>query len=411
MQLERNLPDWIQGWLTYMQNNEAPTLYHEWCAVSMIASVLERKCYLQWDKKIYPNFYIVLVGDAGCRKGTAMSPARELLEKLQVKIAADATSKEKLVHRLQEAGNTNYEALNGEIFNYAALTIFSEEFTVFLGYNNSELMQWLADWYDCKNNWKYETKHQGINSVEGVWVNLMGATTPELLQGSLPRESFGGGLNSRIIYVYASPQDVKMIIFPHHIENDAQLLEQLEYELEVIKLTSGQFTPDATYEREWEKWYPISKHIRLGDDRRMAGYMNRRGTHLHKLAMIMNASRGGGMLLTGEDFKRAMNLLERTEQVMAKTFEGVGKSSLAALMTNIVNFTRVRGAVQYSELLRHFHYDADEREFSVALATLSHAQLIKINRDPSIVKNVANPLIEYIETNASDSVTQLLDHE
>lgn len=193
MDLKRELPDWIEAWLQYMFSTESPTIYHKWVAVSMIASVLERKVFLNWDKKIYPNFYIVLVGPPAARKGTAMWPGRELLDNMNVKIAADATTREKLIRRLKDASDT-FE-LNGQIHSYSALTIYSEELTVFLGYGNQELMQNMADWYDCKANWKYETKHQGIDDIDGVWVNLIGATTPGLLQDSLPRESFGGGLN------------------------------------------------------------------------------------------------------------------------------------------------------------------------------------------------------------------------
>lgn len=380
MELKRKLPNWIKAWSQLMDNSEAPNIYNKWTAVSMIASALERKCFLSWDKKIYPNFFIILVGDAGCRKGTAMSPAREMLDECNFKIAADATTKEKLVSRLEEA-NTPFETMDGGFMQYCALTIFSEEFTVFLGYDNKDLMQWMADWYDCKNIWRYETKHNEVNAIEGMWVNLIGATTPELLQSSLPRESFGGGLNSRIVYVYASPLDVKMIPFPHHAKKNDTLYGQLKHDLELMHLIAGEFIPDKSYESCWLNWYPRSKDIELNEDRRMTGYMNRRGTHLHKLAMIMNISSGRDLTLTDKDFNDALKLLEETERVMKKTFEGVGRSQLASLMTNIVSLVRIKKEVPYSKLIRDFHYDADEREFAVAITTLRQSKLLELRKD------------------------------
>jgi len=334
VKVERLLPDWIASWKEYMSNSEAPAIYNEWVGVSMVASVLERKTYLTWDKRVYPNFYIVLVGPPGCRKGTAMTPGRTLLEEATVNIAADATTKEKLASRLQEASD-NFTAMDGQVHGYAAMTIYSEEFTVFLGYGNIELMQWMSDWYDCKDIWKYETKHQGVNEVAGVWVNLIGATTPELLQESLPRESFGGGLNSRIIYVYANKKD-KLVLFPFLKPGQEKHKHSLMRDLQLIRLTNGEFKPDESYLKCWEDWYPHQHGNAMNDDK-MAGYQERRPTHLHKIAMVMNASRNAdGMILTKTDFTMALDLLTRTEANMQRTFAGVGKSLMAVTMNRIL---------------------------------------------------------------------------
>jgi len=377
MELKRDLQDWYEAWLKYMDNSESPTIYNKWVAISMISAVLERKVFLQWDKKLYPNFYTVLVGPPGCRKGTAMSPGREILEELNIKIAADATTKEKLASRLKEASDT-FEAMDGQIHSYAAMTIFSEEFTVFLGYGNVELMQWMSDWYDCKPKWKYETKHQGIDEVDGVWVNLLGATTPELLQESMPRESFGGGLNSRIIYVFAD-RKAKLVVFPFQLEGQDEIREMLVRDLQIIRLMSGEFTPADSYLKRWGEWYP-QQHNKQNEDDKMSGYMERRPTHIHKLAMAFNASRGGNMTLTDVDFDRALTLLSETERNMNKTFAGVGKSQFAAVMNRVLQVIRIKREVKYSELLKQFYYDADDKSMGMIVATLERANLIKLDR-------------------------------
>jgi hypothetical protein len=359
-----------------MDNSEAPKIYNRWVAISMIAAVLERKVFLTWDKRLYPNFYTVLVGPPGCRKGTAMGPGRAVLEEMNVKIAADATTKEKLASRLKEASD-NFEALDGQIHTYAALSIFSEEFTVFLGYGNVELMQWMSDWYDCKPKWKYETKHQGVDEVDGVWVNLLGATTPELLQESMPRESFGGGLNSRIIYIFADRKE-KLVIFPFEQEGKSELREMISRDLQIMRLTSGEFVPDESYLKRWKEWYP-KQHNPPQDDK-MAGYMHRRPTHIHKLSMVFNASRGGNLTLTDVDFDRAVGLLSETERNMNKTFAGVGQSQFASVMNRALQMIRLNNEVLYSDLLAKFYFDADDSTMSMIIATLERANLIKLKR-------------------------------
>lgn len=376
----RELPDWIEGWMKYMSNSEAPLLYNKWVAISMIAAVLERKVWLVWDKKIYANFFIILAGPPGGGKGSAMEPGRIMLDELSINIAADCSTKEQLVRRLN-APSSNFE-YDGQVYPYSAMTVFSEEFTVFLGYGNVELIQWLSNWYDCRDPWEYETKHQGKDLINGLWVNLIGATTPELLQESLPRESFGGGLNSRIIYVYA-PGRGKMIIFPHKKLGQPKIWNKLNIDLQEIKLTVGEYKADKTYEKIWEEWYPKQRSHPLTQDNQMMHYASRRPTHVHKLSMIMNASRGGKMILTNEDFKRAKKVLLETERHMKKTFAGVGKSKFAATLHKASEFIRAKGEVQYSELMKKYYYDVDDQELAVIIATLERAGDVKIDRSRS----------------------------
>ena len=61
--MARKLNDWIDSYLEYTKNSEPPDLYKEWVAVSVVASILQRKCSLPWgDITFYPNMYIILVG-------------------------------------------------------------------------------------------------------------------------------------------------------------------------------------------------------------------------------------------------------------------------------------------------------------------------------------------------------------
>ena len=72
--MPRQLVDWIDAYLKFTEKSEPPKMFHLWCAISVIASVLERKCRLEWGTiTFYPNMYIVLVAPSGkARKGTAM---------------------------------------------------------------------------------------------------------------------------------------------------------------------------------------------------------------------------------------------------------------------------------------------------------------------------------------------------
>lgn len=381
MEIKRELDDWIAGWLEYMKETEAPNIYNKWVAISMIAAALERKVMLRWDKDLYPNFYIVLVGPPGCGKGTAMGPGREILSKLGINLVADATTKERLALSFEEAKN-DFEALGDDfsLVTQSALTIYSEEFSVFLGFGNKDIMPWLCAWFDCLNDWSYKTKHQGENKFENVWLNIIGATTPELLQDVLPRETFGSGLNSRILYVYADRCESPLVLFPFAVSGRTEIKEKLLRDLQEINLIRGEFKPDEGYLEKWAEWYPEQRGIEFAGDQRFSGYVNRRATHVHKLAMIMNVSRNGKLDLSKEDLERAIKTLGEMEQRMPKTFEGFGRSATAAIQNAILVFIRKRGGVKYSEILNAYKNEVDNWSLSNIIATLEKAKVIKLSK-------------------------------
>ena len=200
----RLIPDWIDGFLEYTSNSEPPASYKLWTAISILSAVMQRKVFLEWGPlTFYPNMYVVLVGPSGkCRKGTAMSFAEDfLLDMDQVHLAAESITREALIRTLSETTD-NVEIAPGNLQFHSSLTIFAPELTVFLGYNNFQLMSDITDWYDCRRKWTYRTKNMGTDVIDGVYVSLFGATTPELIRTTLPLDAIGGGLTSRMIFVY-----------------------------------------------------------------------------------------------------------------------------------------------------------------------------------------------------------------
>jgi len=113
--------------------------------------------------------YIVLVGPSGkCRKGTAMGFGMKFLREMGIKMAAESTTREALCRDLKQSNDTKVDISTGDLQLHSSLTIYSQELTVFLGYNNQALMSDLTDWYDCRDAWTYRTKNQGTDDIVGV---------------------------------------------------------------------------------------------------------------------------------------------------------------------------------------------------------------------------------------------------
>ena len=380
---QRNIPDWIEGYLAYTEDSEPPQLFKEWCAVSVIAAALQRKCKLEWGTTVfYPNLYIVLTAPAGkARKGTAMAPARKFIDRIGIPLAAEAVTREALIRTLKESESV----LSTEtgIIVHSSLTVFSPELTVFLGYNNTQLMSDLTDWFDCSEKWVYRTKTAGTDDISGVLINLLGATTPDLIRSTLPLDAIGGGLTSRMIFVFEEKKG-KIVPFPFVSEETRKLETKLYYDIECINMLQGQFKFTKEFLSRWGDWYTAQEGknpFGANYNKAFDGYIERRPTQVLKLSMVMNASRTDEMVLDEPDLARAIDLLERTEKKMPRAFGGIGMSQNAQLTYAISELiARSPNGVTISDIMRAHTFNGTTSDISDALDILVQSKMIRIDQ-------------------------------
>jgi hypothetical protein len=367
---DRELSNWLDSFVQFTDNSEPPISFRLWTAISCIAAVLRRKCYLPWGSlTFFPNMYVVLVAPSGkARKGTAMGPGQKLLRDLDIKMTAEAITRESLIRELANA-NDSYIDHKERVIEHSSMTIFSKELTVFLGYQNHQLMSDLTDWFDCDDHWTYRTKTQGTDIVAGVWVNLIGATTPSLIQTAMSLEAIGGGLTSRMIFVYEHKRG-KSVALPMLTPDDHILREKLLRDLERISMVQGEFSVDDTFIAPWVPWYEQQEENPPFNDNRFAGYFERRAMHCLKLAMILNVSRTDTQVITSKDFYQAKQILEKTEQKMPFAFSGVGKGANIDTMSQVMTEMAVVKETTFAELMNRFYYDVDKRTLTSILETL-----------------------------------------
>jgi hypothetical protein len=369
----RQLSDWLTSWMEYTKESEPKDSYKLWTAISMIAAALRRKCAIDFGGFIvYPNMYIVLVGPSGARKGTAMGPGLTMLRNMGTRLAAESVTREQLIRSLKNS--TDSQVLGDRMVMHASLTIYSPELTVFLGYNNQQLMSDLCDWYDCGPTWKYETKHQGVDDISGVWVNLLGATTPSLLQTTLPRDAIGGGLTARMILIFERTKG-RTVIWPCFPKD---LGDKLQHDLEHIAMMHGDFKVTDKWIEIYSQWRHAQDQHPPDLDNRFGGYVERRAIHILKLCMIMSASRSQDMNIDEEDIVRAINLLEDVESRMALAFSGVGRSKVSDILTSVWQYIGMYKEVSMSTLMRQFYYDVDKDEMNKILRTLESMNVISV---------------------------------
>jgi len=319
----------------------------------------------------YPNMYIVLVGPSGkCRKGTAMGQGYYFLREMGIKLAAESITREALIQELKQSNDSQADPETGKIYLHASLTIYSQELTVFLGYNNQNLMSDLTDWYDCRDEWTYRTKHQGTDEIIGVYVNLIGATTPELLQTALPRDAIGGGLTSRMIFVFEMKKG-KTVVAPFQTDEEKALGVRLVKDLEKICMMQGEFKITDAFMERWSQWYTAyDQGPAPFDDYKFSGYFERRPTHVMKLSCIASASRSSSMIVDVCDFDRAYTMLQHIEKKMPYTFSGVGKFVHSEMMERVMAYIAIQKEMEESELLWQFRSDLSKFDLTKIVESL-----------------------------------------
>ena len=374
----RNLDDWLESYLQFTDNSEPPILFHTWTALSVLAAALQRKCSLPWGTlRFFPNMYVVLVAPSGkARKGTAMGPGMDFLEDLGINMAAESTTRESLIREIKNSNDTIIHA-DGTTEFHSSLTIYSQELTVFLGYQNRQLMSDLTDWYDCRKRWTYRTKNMGTDDIIGLWVNLIGATTPELIQTSMPLDAIGGGLTSRMIFVFEYKKK-KITPVPFLSKEELDLREKLLMDLEQIHMIQGEFKVTDDFLNLWISWYTAQEGNPPFVDDRFNGYFERRPSHAMKLSMISSVSRSSSLLLKQEDLERAIRILESTEVKMRYTFSGVGKSDNADVVNRVMVEIGIQKTCTFAHLMGRFYRDVDKIMLGNILQSLEAMKYITI---------------------------------
>ena len=363
----RNFPNWISSYLDYTDNSEAPKVYRTWTAISGIAAALRRKVWLQWHDKIYPNMYIVLVGPAGGRKGTAMNQMTPFLSGLTLPLAAEAITREALIRELKECVETVIMPDGG--YSHSSITVFSPELAVFLGRDNLQLLSDMTDWFDCRDKWTYRTKNQGTDVIQGVFVNLLGATTPSILQNSLPQDAIGGGLTSRIIFVYAKGKD-KLVPAPFLTPRDLETQALLLQDLSQISEMTGPFRFTPCFFDRWLEWYPEHEKMPPFSEEKFAGYCERKPTHALKLSIIMSAARSNSQEITAQDLNTALGHLQDAEANMQNVYAGYGRRDTAELVNHIINLIASRKRVPKAALVKRFLTELTVRQLDEIIESL-----------------------------------------
>lgn len=367
--------NWLKTYAKYTEDHEAPTSFHLWVGISVIAAVLERKVWTKlMFEAVYPNMYIVLVAPPGrCRKSSAMTIGTKLLSVLgDISISSDKITPEALLNDLENSENTFY--MGTRVMTHCSLTMISKELGTLLSCRPEDMLKLLTDLYDSQVHdlWKYTTKGSGENIITGVWLNILGATIPAFFTSRQIQESIGLGFTSRVVFVYEEKRKKRSL------SCDDSLKGKLEAGLLKIYKLQGEFKRTEEAEQFYYNWY-----MTLPDEyntiEALAPFYERKHSHLLKLAMILSASEGGNnMMITKQNIIAALDILEETEKLMPRVFSGTGRNSMREDHERIFIQIMRNPHIDESTLIQRNYMHVDLNEIRLILQTLVSMRTVSL---------------------------------
>lgn len=391
--MSRKYENWLQGYIDYTAYSESPTIMHFWAGVWAIASTLRRRVwidmgYFQW----VPNVYVIFVAPPGvAQKTTTLNNAADLLREVPgIHFGPEAITWQALTMDMAAAREEILmpNPLNPEekLFHpMSCVTISSGEFGNLFNPHDREMVDAFVSLWDSRiGTWEKKTKTQGSDKIINPCISIGACTTPAWIAGNFPEYLIGGGFTSRCVWVYAEEKRSLQAYPDEALPPEFQQMRlNLISDLKEIGNIRGQYTlsPEArAMGKEWyqEHWTEKKKEL---NNQRFGGYLSRKQTHIHKLAMILAAASRSELIITLEDLERARDMVTALELDMTKVFDLVGISGNAKFSNELLLHVRSYGRVTQQQLQRLCFRTMGFQEFQWALQACTAAGLIRTFTD------------------------------
>ena len=326
------------------ENQEAADFSYLWAGLSCIAAQLARNVYIPFGNgKIYPNLYVMFVGDPGKRKSTAIKDLKKRIKAAGYQnICGDKVTMQKYLLDLAGVGEGSIEGSNITEFNlgitlgtndYVESYINQDEFSDFIGINNYPFISLLGNFWDIDEPYVYRTKNGQSIEIPSPIVNILGATTPSQFNTIFPPAISEQGFLSRLIIVNI-PESKRKIARP--MPSDASVIEKVVDGLKAVRKLSGELVmSDAVWDKLEEiylSWKPV-------EDTRFAHYSTRRHTQLLKLCILATCSRYT-VEMSVDDVIFANTLLSFTEHFMPQALGQFGKNKDGDVSSKIITYLK-----------------------------------------------------------------------
>jgi hypothetical protein len=339
--------DFVHAYTHFADGNEAPPIFHKWGALATISSVMSRRIWFdQQYYKIYPNMYIVFVGEPGDKKTTALSISRRFSQLAFVPVAPPSITKEAMTKLLNSTNDKSPHLIKitkvtdeGEFLEEVAqMSLYASEIVTMLsaGGNPIGIVDFLTDIFD-RDVFEVVTKNQGTDVIKNPYITLLGCMTPEQTGQMLKQTIITGGFSRRCIFVFGRSKTTG-VPFPELTESQKAAEAFLIESLTNMRKVRGEFKMSPAAKDHFIKWYH-AKHRQLQQPGPAAtkNWLRSKDVQAIKVAMLLTVSQfDESRIISIETLRKAIEMLDNIEPDLGKVFSGAGRNIANELAEKII---------------------------------------------------------------------------
>jgi len=203
--------DYFSEYFKYVGDSEAPMIFHRWCALSTISSMIGREVFLPFGHKpIFPNQYTLLLGAPGTRKSSAIGIARTVLEKAGYKtFAKDRTSKERFFMDMARRADFDEMDLEALVLDAPSeVLVANGEFLDLIGQGNMDFLTALTNLWDNLDKDEHPKLHGKSEGTGSPTINILGGSAVTGIGMAIPPEAVGTGIRHGLLMFHADMTEI-----------------------------------------------------------------------------------------------------------------------------------------------------------------------------------------------------------
>jgi len=392
--------NFIEAYELFASGNEASPTFHTWGAIGTISAVIGRRIWFdQKYYRIYPNTYIVFVGEPGDKKTTALNVARGLVQKTETPLAPPSITKEALTLLLSSSNEKSpclkQTTINDVICEFAHVSIFASEIVTMLsaGGNPIGMIEFLTDIYD-REMFEVVTKNKGTDMIIGPYITLMACMTPEQTGQMLKQSIITGGFSRRVVFIYGRSKPVG-IPFPDMTPEQEKARQFLIEKLGELKNWRGEFTMTDEARAFFADWYQ-KKHLELNKPHPAAfkNWLRSKDVMLIKVSMLLVVSEFKMTnVIELRHLKQGLEMLNKVEPDIGRIFAGAGRNLGADLAHKLLRYLEETPSKMANKkrILADLYSEGNAREIDEALDFLVTTGKVsqKIQQGPPVTVEIS----------------------
>lgn len=216
------------------------------------------------------------------------------------------------------------------------MLIAADELGTFMHQYDDEMVGVLSAFYD-PDPYGHNRRGKEIKiKIKKPQLNILCGTTPSNLLKFIPEGAWDQGFTSRIILIFSDER----IIGDDFATETRAISQDLLHDIKQINALVGEYKVTEDYRSAVNNWRalgepPAPNHPKL------LHYTTRRRVHLYKLSMVSAADRSDALVLTKDDFNRAMGWLTIAESLMPDIFQAGAVGSDGKAMEEIQHLVMI----------------------------------------------------------------------